>query len=299
MIRSLLMLAFAAGSALGATDEAASTFHFPSLYHVGFWVRDIAKARAFYHDYLGFEEPYALNYPDGKLQMVVMKVNERQVIYLFTDATKILPNGDNLDHLGLETDNVAAVREYLLARGAKVGEVHRGRIGDLLLGVKDPDGHSFEITQFAPEGQLLQHQGQNLPATRVSGHLRSATLTVADLAASLKFYVDLLGFKKIAGGGDAGSAAGAVRVQVPDGTDYLELAPTEQKPGAAPARAVPEFCLEVADPAKTNALLAPRAKATGFSPPVALSAAAIGVRQASCIDPDGTRVVLQEAAARP
>ena len=45
--------------------------------------------------------------------MVVMKVNERQVIYLFTDSTKILPNGDNLDHLGLETDNINAVREHL------------------------------------------------------------------------------------------------------------------------------------------------------------------------------------------
>jgi len=72
----------------------------PSLYHVGFWVKDIAKSRAFYHDYLGFEEPYVLNRANGVLQLVVMKVNERQVIYLFPDATRILSNGDNLDHLG-------------------------------------------------------------------------------------------------------------------------------------------------------------------------------------------------------
>src|SRR5436305_15264392 len=145
LLLSGMLLALCASGAPPARE-----FHIPALYHVGYWVRDIAKARSFYHDYLGFEEPYALNYATGKLQMVVMKVNERQVIYLFTDATRILPNGDNLHHLGLETDNLAAVREHLLAQGIKVGEIHRGRIGDLLLGVKDPDGHSYEITQLVP-----------------------------------------------------------------------------------------------------------------------------------------------------
>src|SRR3954471_1663495 len=111
MLRTLFFILFAA-SALAA--EPNRSFHLSSLYHVGFWVRDVAKQRAFYHDYLGFEEPYSLNFPDGRLQMVVMKVNERQVIYLFTDSTKILPSGDNLDPLGLETDNLAAVREHLL-----------------------------------------------------------------------------------------------------------------------------------------------------------------------------------------
>src|SRR3954467_4012097 len=168
----ILFLILTAGSLAAATPERS--FHISSLYHVGFWVKDVAKQRAFYHDYLGFDEPYSLNYPDGRLQMAVMKVNERQVIYLFTDATKILPNGDNLDHLGLETDNLAAVREHLLAQGLKVGDVHRGRIGDLLLGIKDPDGHTYEITQLEPQGQLLQHQGQALPASRISSHLRGA-----------------------------------------------------------------------------------------------------------------------------
>src|SRR4051812_2050939 len=183
----LLVTTTACLSVLRSEAEPGPKFHIPSLYHVGFWVRDIAASRAFYKDFLGFEEPYVLNYPDGKLQMVVMKVNERQVIYLFTDATKILPNGDNLDHLGLETDNIEAVRAWLVAHDVKVGNVNRGRIGDFLLGIRDPDGYPTEITQFAPEGQLLQHQGKSLGAGRVSSHLRSATLTVANLPASLRF----------------------------------------------------------------------------------------------------------------
>jgi catechol 2,3-dioxygenase-like lactoylglutathione lyase family enzyme len=284
-----ILLLLILSAPLFATDEAAHSFHLTSLYHVGYWVRDIAKSRAFYHDFLGFAEPYLLNYPDGTLQMAVMKVNERQVIYLFPNAAKIQPNGDNLDHLGLETDDVAAVREHLLAVGVKVGEVHRGRIGDLLLGLKDPDGHGFEITQLAPEGQLRQHQGQGLPASRISDRLLSASLAVADLPAALHFYQDILGFKKI-----AGAATGGVRLQVPDGSGCFDLMPYEKKPGEAPARGVPEYCLEVADAAKTVELLTARAKATGFSLPTPLTVAADGSRQTSCVDPDGTRVVFRE-----
>jgi len=262
MIRFLVAALFAAVSPLLFAEAPARLFHIPSLYHVGYWVRDIAKSRAFYHDKLGFEEPYSLNHPDGTLQMVVMKVNERQVIYLFPDPAKILPNGDNLDHLGLECDNLAGLREYLLARGHKVGEAHRGRIGDWILGVKDPDGRPFEVTQFAPEGQLLQHQGQSLPSTRVSSHLRSATLMVADMPASRRFYCDLLGFKAF---GEDPERAGSLRVEVPDGNDALVLVPYVKQAGEPSPRLVPEYTLEAREASQTG---------TAF------------------IDPDGTRIVL-------
>ena len=294
MKRFLFVLLAIFGCRQGFAAEAAPReFHLSSLYHVGFWVHDIAKSRAFYKDFLGYEEPYELRRPNGDLQMVVMKVNERQVIYLFTDATKILPNGDNLDHLGLESDNLEAARTYLLAHEAKVGAVNRGRIGDFLLGVSDPDGHHYELTQFAPEGQLLKNQGKALAPGRVSARLCSATLATADLAASLRFYVDVLGLKKISGA----DHTGAIRVQVPDGTDFLELVPYGRKTGAAAARAVPEYCLEVADAAKTAALLTARAKTLGLAPPTAVSVGADGCRRTTVVDPDGTIVVLKETAA--
>ncbi len=288
MPRFLLILLTLCSTSLLAADDAAGSFHLTALYHVGYWVRDIAKSRAFYENFLGFAEPYVLNHPDGSLQMSVMKVNERQVIYLFPDPTKIQPNGDNLDHLGLLTDDIAAVREHLLALGVKVGDVHRGRIGDLLLGLKDPDGHGFEITQLAPEGQLLQHLGQGLPATRISDRLYSASLTVADLPSALHFYQDILGFKKI-----PGAATGVTRLQVPNGAGCLDLLPYEKKAGETAARGAPEYRLEVADAGKTVELLTGRAKALGFPPPAPLSSAN-GVRETWCTDPDGTRVVFTE-----
>lgn len=295
-----LLVAIAGSPLLAASAQVANTakppegdvreFQLPSLYHVGFWVRDIAKSRAFYHDFLGFDEPYELRRANGDLQMVVMKVNERQVIYLFPDAAKILPNGDNLDHLGLETDNIEAGRKRLLAHGTKVGAVNRGRIGDFLLGFNDPDGHHYELTQFAPEGQLLKNQGKALSLKRVSGRLRSATLNCADLPASLRFYLDALGMKHLEGA----DHTDAVRVQVPDGTDFLELVPYRRKPGADAARAVPEFCLEVADAAKMVELLKYRAKERGFARPAPLSKGPDGLWRTSVTDPDGTVVLLKE-----
>lgn len=297
----LALLAGFIGASLGAAEPAhmpagaVRAFQLPSLYHVGFWVRDLAKSRAFYHDFLGFDEPYELRRANGDLQMVVMKVNERQVIYLFPDATKILPNGDNLDHLGLETDRIEAAREQLLAHGVKVGAVNRGRIGDFLLGFNDPDGHHYELTQFAPEGQLLKNQGKALSPRRVSSHLRSATLNCADLPRSLRFYLDTLGLRHVTGA----DHPDAVRVQVPDGTDFLELVPYERKPGADAARGVPEFCLEVADAAKMVELLKFRAKELGLSRPTPLSKGLDGLWRTSVTDPDGTVVVLKEFPRTP
>jgi catechol 2,3-dioxygenase-like lactoylglutathione lyase family enzyme len=270
-------------------DGTSRDFRIPALYHVGFWVRDIGKSRAFYKTYLGFDEPYVLNRANGDLQMVVIKVNERQVILLFPNVAKILPNGDNLDHLGLETDNIIAVHDCLATHGVKTGPAVRGHIGDMILNVKDPDGHTLEITQFQPEGQLLKHQGMNLPATRISTHLLTASIAVSNLDASLHFYRDILGFKEIWRDSRTGTPH-SIHLQVPDGTDYLDLRPYEKKPGADPARAVAQFYLEVPDAAKAAEILAGRAKTTGFSPP----AISDDKHEASCIDPDGTRLVLME-----
>jgi catechol 2,3-dioxygenase-like lactoylglutathione lyase family enzyme len=217
-----------------------------------------------------------------------MKVNERQVIYQFNNASKILPNGDCLDHLGLEVDDLKALRTHLLAHGVTVKDVTRGRIGDFILTVKDPDGRTYEMTQFAPEGQLLKHQGQNLPVSRISAHLLSATIRVADLAVSLRFYRDILGFTEV---GKAG-ADGSVRIQVPDGTDYLILSPYDAHSGQPAPWAVPEYALAVPDVSKAAAILKERARTNGSQPPSEPTLSAFGKREVSIIDPDGVRVVL-------
>jgi catechol 2,3-dioxygenase-like lactoylglutathione lyase family enzyme len=261
---------------------------------VGYWVRDIERSRAFYETYLGFAEPYVLNTAAGALQMVVIKVNDTQSIYLFPNPSKILPNGDNLDHLGLVTDNAAALHDALAAKGVKPSAVKKAHVGDMIFGIRDPDGRPFEVTQFEPDGQVMKHQGQDLPKTRIATRLRSATIEVSNLDASLAFYRDQLGFKVAWRGSMLDGKFDQVELSVPDGTSGVVLRPYATRPGAAAPRAVPEFWLEVLDVSSAAAVLADRAVAGGFPPPSPVSALLSGGHQATVVDPDGTLVVLTD-----
>ena len=262
--------------------QTQASFHIPALYHVGFWVSDITKARRFYHDFLGYEEPYSLLTPQGDLQMVVMKVSEQQVIYLFPNSKKILPNGDNLDHLGLITDNLSPLYQRMTLAGIKVKPVHKARIGDLVLTCSYPDGHVFEITQFETNGELMKHQGLCNSETRISNALVSATLSVKDLDKSLQFYKTILGFKikHINVGYDA-------LISVPDGSDTLHLIQTKST-----ERALLDYKLEALDITKANAILHRRASTLGFViEEIKVNSSVTEIR---CKDQNGTIVVIAE-----
>ena len=53
--------------------------------HIALFTSDFEKSRAFYRDFLGFEEPYSLSNPDGTPSMTFFKVNEKQYIELFPE----------------------------------------------------------------------------------------------------------------------------------------------------------------------------------------------------------------------
>lgn len=48
--------------------------------HVAFYVSDLAKARAFYKDFLGFAEPFAIERENGTERIVFIKVNDEQYL---------------------------------------------------------------------------------------------------------------------------------------------------------------------------------------------------------------------------
>src|SRR5438552_16999699 len=55
--------------------------------HIAIFAADYEKSRAFYRDFLGFEEPYSLAKPDGTPSLTFFKINERQYIELFPEAS--------------------------------------------------------------------------------------------------------------------------------------------------------------------------------------------------------------------
>ena len=59
VLLSLITMASAA-----AGDDLARP-RIPGLSHIALYVRDIDKSRAFYKDFLGFDEPYSIHDPDG------------------------------------------------------------------------------------------------------------------------------------------------------------------------------------------------------------------------------------------
>ena len=87
------------------------------LAHYSIFVSDLAKARAFYEDFLGYEEAFTLPKADGTVQMAFVKINDHQYLELLNEPNK---GEGQLNHLGLYTDDVERMRQYLASRGVKV-----------------------------------------------------------------------------------------------------------------------------------------------------------------------------------
>src|SRR5437773_7612465 len=98
------------------------------LSHIALYVHDLDKSRAFYKDFLGFDEPYSLKNPDGTIHLTWIKINDEQTIELFPEKE---PGSDRLYHIALITDDASAMRDYLAARGVAVPQtVPKGKIGN-------------------------------------------------------------------------------------------------------------------------------------------------------------------------
>ena len=81
--------------------------------HIALFVKDVDKARAFYKDLLGYEEPFSLKNADGSLSLTFIKVNDRQYIELFPEHEA---NSDRLNHISIETNDAEAMRKYLASK---------------------------------------------------------------------------------------------------------------------------------------------------------------------------------------
>jgi len=192
--------------------------------HIGVRTDDLAAARKFYGDVLGYQEPFTYDRPaseGGGLLLTYFKVNDHQYIEVFPELKE--PKQDRLSHISFETDNADQLRAYLASKGVKVPE-KLDPMGDGNRGfeVTDPDGHTVEFIQYMPGSLHSKNFGKYLPATRVSDHIIHVGVTVKDQAAADRFYQDILGFKDIWHGGMTDDRTDWVDMRVPDGTDWLE-----------------------------------------------------------------------------
>jgi catechol 2,3-dioxygenase-like lactoylglutathione lyase family enzyme len=261
--------------------------------HIAFYVSDLAKAREFWIDFLGYQEVYNLKKKDSdKVRISFIKINESQYIELFAEK----PRGDMmLNHISLLTESADKMRDYLGAKGVKVPEtVGTGQIGNKNFNITDPDGTIVEIVDYEPNGWTVREKGKFLSDTRISTHIPHVGVLVGSASAAIDFYHNSLGFEEIwRGGGSEDKPLSWINMRVPDGRDYLEfmLHGTTPEPQRFGTRN--HLALEVPDCEKAVAILKTRPASKDFR----MEDMKVGVnrkRQVNIFDADGSRVELME-----
>jgi catechol 2,3-dioxygenase-like lactoylglutathione lyase family enzyme len=127
-------------------------------------------------------------------------------------------SNDRMDHVAFTTDNVAALRRYLIAKGIKVPAIEGHADHSLSFTVSDPESHRIEFVERDKSEPAV------LPAdSAVSRHMIHTGFLVRGREVEDRFYRDILGFRLYWHGADkAGSPDDWMALQVPDGTDWLE-----------------------------------------------------------------------------
>lgn len=256
------------------------------------YVSDLARARGFYKDFLGFGEPYALKRKDGSERIAFIKVNEDQYLELFAEPPK---DDGQLNHISFYTDDASAMREYLASQGVKVPEkVGKGQIGNSNFNITDPDGHTVEIVQYEPDSWTRREKGKFIPETRVSTRMMHLGVLVGELEPAMKFYRDVLGFQEFWRGSASGRVLSWVNMRVPDGEDYLEFMLYDKPPSAEQRGVRNHVCLLTPDIEKAVAILEGRPARQSYGRPIEIKVGVNRKRQANLFDPDGTRIELME-----
>jgi len=282
-------LFFSAWPALGSEPPRPRIL---GLSHVALFVQDIGKSRAFYKQFLGFDEPFSLKRETGELHLTWIKINDHQTIELFPEKEA---RSDRLNHVAIETDNAEAMRAYLSSRGVKTpAKVDKGRIGNLNFNVTDPDGHAVEIVEYTSEGWTLREKGKFMPDTRISTRLMHAGILVGELEPALKFYRGILEGRETWRGANNPRQLSWVNVKLPESDDYFEFMLYAELPAPDKRGSQHHLCLEVADVEKAKATLEGRASRIGYPRPFQINVGVNRRRQLNLWDPDGTRIELME-----
>jgi lactoylglutathione lyase len=279
-------------SAMAANAAEAKRPEILGVVHISLFAHDYEASRSFYHDFLGFEEPYSLKNADGSPSLTFFKLNDHQYLELGPEKTA---GSDRLNHYAIETTDAEAMRQYLASKAVAVPDhVPKGRIGNLNFMIKDPEGHSIEIVQYPADGWTMREKGKYMPDTRISKRLMHVGIIVTKFDEEMKFYEDVLGFQEIWRGSSTGKVLSWVNLKVPDGNDYIEFMLFKDPPDPTRRGTAHHLCLEVPDIAASAAELAKKPYRSKYTHPLEPKTGVNRKRQLNLFDPDGTRTELME-----
>ena len=211
--------------------------------HVAFYTTAPDGVRKLYGDILGLASATPIE-PAGTLRYLVGK---QWVGYSPAPDPK---STDRMDHVALATDNIVALRRYLVEKGIKATQIQGRSDHSLSFNVNDPEGHSIE---FVERSTPAAAPADTAAASR---HMIHAGFLVYHRDAEDHFFRDLLGFRPYWHGGMKEDETDWLALQVPDGTDWIEY--MLNQPEHADLRltgVMNHISLGVADMKKTQALL--------------------------------------------
>jgi lactoylglutathione lyase len=249
---------------------------------MAYYVSDINRARAFYRDFLGFEQAFCLKNSDGSDHVCYLKINDRQYILLYAEHAK---NHGFLHDIAFETNDAVAAYKALAAKGAKVSEsVGNDQSGDLMFEVTDPYGFTIQVIQYLPGSMTGKTAGKFMPANRISEAIDHVGLLLGDRATAAKFYADTFGFV---------SEGDGSKQRIGDGPDRFELGFERKPPTIDRFHVKDHICLSVRDVPTVAARLRAKPAAKNFRE-IETHQLDNGKNVAELYDPDGNRVELME-----
>jgi len=271
-------------------QEAVKRPRITGFSHVGYFVSDLHKAVAFWHDFLGYDQSYVLPKKDSsETAIAFIKINDHQHIELFNTEPTYPHN--MMSHLCFTVDDIEQMRSFLRSKGYDVKPIAaKTKAGDYAFEIKDPNGMPVEFVQSLPDGLEMKAAGKFLPDTRISPRIYHLGYLVGDAQKTMDFY-QMMGFTETWRGGADPKELSWINLKVPDGTDYVELMLYRTLPDWSGWGSRNHISLVVPDMEKAVAILKTR---PGYSKPLDVRTGVNQKRQLNMFDPDGTRVEIME-----
>ena len=280
MKKILVLIAFTFPLSASAQSRPAERPHILGIDHVSFYTTSPDGVKSLYSGTLGLASAAPLE-SGGIARYMIGK----QWVG-FSNATD--PGSTNrMDHVAFTTDNVTALREYLIANGVKVPAIEGRPDHSLSFMLLDPENHRVEFVERV-------HAETPVPTdSAASRHMIHAGFVVHNRDAEDHFYRDLLGFHLYWHGGMQPGQTDWVAMQVPDGTDWLEYMLNQRTPPDLRVNGVMNhISLGVADMKKAQAIL----ESHGWKPHGDEKAkmGKDGKWQLNLFDPDLSRIELMD-----
>src|SRR3954469_14023844 len=125
-----IVLTIVSSMASAQTAEAGTRPKVLGVAHMAIYVKDLAKTRQFYEDFLGYGEPFTLPKKGGDpgVRIAFVKVNDDQYFEIFNEADR---GEGQLNHISFYTDSADRMYAYLKSKGVAVmsdkGSVGKGQ----------------------------------------------------------------------------------------------------------------------------------------------------------------------------